>query len=184
MAAAHGQIGRGRGHECRGENSNCLDDHRRSACVSGQNSITRNQIHFLSSVIIAQKFSIAVSLEVSIIRILGLGYLLIPARLEQPANGWSSAGAQLEMANYGVRKEADKLRARPPARPYFGPRSRRGYLANLSLDRRQCRCRLHSCLETISNYCSVGHARPTHFLSRCSAKAGIFARITCIFFDV
>ena len=66
-APAHGQIGRGRGHECRGENSNCLDDHQSSACVSGQNSITRNQIHFLSSVIIAQKFSLAVSLEVSII---------------------------------------------------------------------------------------------------------------------
>ena len=68
------------------------------------------------------------------------------------------------MANYGVRKEADKLRgARPLARPYFGPRSRRGYLANLSLDRAAnadaAADSIH--VETISNYCSVGHARPT-----------------------
>ena len=44
------------------------------------------------------------------------------------------------MANYGVRKEAaDKLSARGPML-LFGPRSHRGYLGNLSLDRRR-RCR-------------------------------------------
>ena len=40
---AHGQIGRGRGHECRGENSNCFDDHRRSAGVLEECNITTNQ---------------------------------------------------------------------------------------------------------------------------------------------